>query len=259
MLRDPELIKEVMVKEFASFHDNDFDVTLSMDPMMGRNLFFMSGEKWKRLRTTLTPAFSAGKMKIIFPLVLDIVEDLKKYLEETKDTEFELKDLFARMTTNVVATCAFGIKIDALRNPDDEFRKVGREILEPSPTRGLAQLLFLSSPFLSRILRVRFVPDNCTEFFRRVVRDVITIRSKSQDTRKDFLNMMVSLKSTGKLGVEPREDGCDSEDKGSKDDEDIMGLKVKAAGERQSNTIASSKIPNNIKVHKGFGMIEIPF
>ncbi|XP_046385902.1 cytochrome P450 6k1-like [Ischnura elegans] len=226
MLRDPELIKEVMVKEFSSFHDNDFDVTLSMDPMMGRNLFFMSGERWKRMRTTLTPAFSAGKMKLIFPLILDIVEDLNKFLEESKEAEFEMKDIFARMATNVVASCAFGIKIDVLRSPEDEFRKIGREILEPTPTRGFAQLLFLSSPLLTRILRVRFVPDKCTDFFRGVVRNVISVRSKSRENRKDFLNMMISLKNAGKLGVEPGKGVPLDEDR---DDADMTELKEQVA------------------------------
>ncbi|XP_046385903.1 cytochrome P450 6k1-like [Ischnura elegans] len=226
MLRDPELIKEVMVKEFSNFHDNDFDVTLSMDPMMGRNLFFMSGERWKRMRTTLTPAFTAGKMKLIFPLILDIVEDLNKFLDESKEAEFEMKDLFARMATNVVASCAFGIKIDVLRSPEDEFRKVAREILEPTPARGLAKLLFLSSPLLTRILRVRFIPDKCADVFRGVVRNVISIRSKSRKNRKDFLNMMISLKNAGKLGVEPGKGVPLDEDR---DDADMTELKEQVA------------------------------
>ncbi|XP_071448007.1 cytochrome P450 9e2-like [Hetaerina americana] len=228
ILRDPELIKEVLVKDFSSFHDNDFDVTLSMDPMMGRNLFFMSGNAWRRMRTTLTPAFSPGRVKMVFPLILEIVEDLKQHLSEMEESEIELKELSARLATSVVASCAFGIKIDALRSAEDEFTRVGRKMLEPTPARGLAQLLFMNAPFVSRIFRIKFVPTTCTDFFRGVVRDVVSIRQKSGVVRNDFLNMMVSFKCAGKLGVQSDRGGVTTEEGTTKDEVDLKGLEGQA-------------------------------
>lgn len=63
LVRDPELIKEITVKSFSNFHDNDVLVDKKSDPIFGRNPFVLKGEEWKIVRTQLTPAFSSGKVK----------------------------------------------------------------------------------------------------------------------------------------------------------------------------------------------------
>lgn len=45
LVRDPELIKTVLVKEFNSFHDNDFESDPEVDPLFGRNPFLLTGER----------------------------------------------------------------------------------------------------------------------------------------------------------------------------------------------------------------------
>jgi hypothetical protein len=45
MPRDPELIKNILVKDFTSFHDNDVQVNIDTDPIFGRNPFVLRGER----------------------------------------------------------------------------------------------------------------------------------------------------------------------------------------------------------------------
>jgi hypothetical protein len=45
MVRDPDLIKNVLVRDFTSFHDNDIKINMDTDPMFGRNPFVLRGEK----------------------------------------------------------------------------------------------------------------------------------------------------------------------------------------------------------------------
>ena len=45
VIRDPELIKDVLVREFTSFHDNEIQVDIDIDPMFGRNPFVLRGER----------------------------------------------------------------------------------------------------------------------------------------------------------------------------------------------------------------------
>jgi hypothetical protein len=45
LIRDPELIKTVLVKEFNSFHDNDFQSDPEVDPLFSRNPFVLTGER----------------------------------------------------------------------------------------------------------------------------------------------------------------------------------------------------------------------
>jgi len=45
LIRDPEIIKSVLVKEFNSFHDNDIESVADVDPVFGRNPFVLTGER----------------------------------------------------------------------------------------------------------------------------------------------------------------------------------------------------------------------
>ncbi|CAG2056083.1 unnamed protein product, partial [Timema podura] len=44
VLRDPELIKNVIVKDFIHFQYNDFQVAIHADPLFGKNPFCLKGE-----------------------------------------------------------------------------------------------------------------------------------------------------------------------------------------------------------------------
>jgi hypothetical protein len=45
LIRDPELIKTVLVKDFNSFHDNDVQSDPEVDLLFGRNPFVLKGER----------------------------------------------------------------------------------------------------------------------------------------------------------------------------------------------------------------------
>lgn len=45
LIRDPELVKTVLVKDFNSFHDNDFQSDPEVDPLFGRNPFVLTGDR----------------------------------------------------------------------------------------------------------------------------------------------------------------------------------------------------------------------
>ncbi|PSN43538.1 Cytochrome P450 9e2 [Blattella germanica] len=45
LIRDPEVIKDVLVREFSKFHDNEIFVDPDNDPMIGRNPFILRGER----------------------------------------------------------------------------------------------------------------------------------------------------------------------------------------------------------------------
>lgn len=71
LIRDAKLSRDVLTKDFTSFHDRGVYVDEENDPMSG-GLFFLKGKKWKSLRTKLTPSFTSGKLKGMFSTVEDV-------------------------------------------------------------------------------------------------------------------------------------------------------------------------------------------
>jgi cytochrome P450 family 6 len=81
---DPEMAKHILVKDFSSFHDHGNYVDTESDPLSG-HLFSYEGNKWKQLRNKLTPTFTSGKLKTIFPTIVNVSKELHKYLDVLAD------------------------------------------------------------------------------------------------------------------------------------------------------------------------------
>ena len=77
VVADPDIVKQILVKDFWNFR-NHFGQPVIV-AAMGKSVFFARDEAWKRIRTTLTPSFSAKKMKGMVSL---IEESLDKLMEK---------------------------------------------------------------------------------------------------------------------------------------------------------------------------------
>lgn len=63
VVRDPELVNTILVKDFGSFYDRAMDkVSFEHDELFD-HLVNLRGEKWKTIRSKLTPTFTAAKLK----------------------------------------------------------------------------------------------------------------------------------------------------------------------------------------------------
>ena len=85
VVADPEMLKQIMVKDFSKFR-NRFRFPGPLGPPLEKNLLDTRDETWKRIRTTLTPTFSAGKMKLMVPLMEKSCDTLLEKLEEIADS-----------------------------------------------------------------------------------------------------------------------------------------------------------------------------
>jgi hypothetical protein len=63
----------------------------------------------------------------------------------------EMKDLFARYSNDVIATSAFGIECDSLKNPKNEFYEMGRNVTNNTGVRALIIFGYMMSPKLMKV------------------------------------------------------------------------------------------------------------
>ena len=84
VVADPELLKQIMIKDFPNFR-NRFRAQ-TPGPLFRKNLLNARDDTWKRIRNTLTPTFSAGKMKLMVPLIEKSCDTLLEKLEKIADS-----------------------------------------------------------------------------------------------------------------------------------------------------------------------------
>lgn len=80
LLRDPELIKDVFIKDFNNF-SNKLLTGNSTDAFGANNIFLAANPPWRQLRQKMTPIFTLGKIKNMFNLMLEICKDFDTHMD----------------------------------------------------------------------------------------------------------------------------------------------------------------------------------
>lgn len=197
---DPDIIKNILMKDFQHFVDRGVYYDEEREPLSA-HLFALEGMKWKNLRAKLSPTFTSGKMKMMFQTLVDCSEGLKDVCDEAamKSDSIDIKDILARFTTDIIGSCAFGLECNSLKNPDAEFRKMGRRIFDLSAIEAIKMFIGFGFPALARLLRLRVFEKNASDFFMNAVKHTVDYREKNNIKRNDFLQLLIQLKNQGQL------------------------------------------------------------
>ncbi|XP_066602051.1 cytochrome P450 9e2-like [Prorops nasuta] len=203
LIKDPELMKSVAVKNFDHFTDHRQFVDESVDPLFGKNLFALQGEVWKDMRNLLTPAFTSSKMKSMYLLMNKCANDFAVCL--TKDAEeasgesvIDSKAAFAKYTNDVIASCAFGIGVDTMKDPENDFYTMGRDVTNISGLRTLKFFLARSAPWLVKLLDIKLISERPANFFKNIISNTIRAREEEGITRPDMIQLMIDSRLKGK-------------------------------------------------------------
>lgn len=80
MLRDPNIIKQILLKDFNNFADK-FMESGKNDHLGNANLFIVKNPQWKILRTKISPVFTSGKLRQMFELMTNVGNNLDTYMK----------------------------------------------------------------------------------------------------------------------------------------------------------------------------------
>lgn len=197
VVNDFELIRNVLVRDFAHFTDHSAEVSEKAEPLSA-HLFNLTGEKWKNLRHKLSPTFTSSKIRYMFDTMAQCSTEMILYLTDSTSEEasFDVKDLIAKLNTDVIGSCAFGLECNTFKYPDTEFRRIGRKVVDLVFRNSLLQFLVFFMP-LKNFLNVSILGNSVTQFFYNTVKKTMTFRKENNIVRDDFMQLLIQLKNDG--------------------------------------------------------------
>ncbi|XP_078113754.1 thromboxane-A synthase [Sander vitreus] len=200
VIADPDMLRQVMVRDFSSF-PNRMTIRFATKPMTDC-LLMLRNERWKRVRSILTPSFSSAKMKEMVPLINTATNAMMSNLSVSAESgqAFDIHRCFGCFTMDVIASVAFATQVDSQNNPDDPFVRHAQMFFSFSFFRPI-MLFFLAFPFVMAPL-ARLIPnkrrDQMNQFFIHSIQRIIKQREEQppEQRRRDFLQLMLDARTS---------------------------------------------------------------
>uniref|UniRef100_A0A665T8V9 unspecific monooxygenase n=1 Tax=Echeneis naucrates TaxID=173247 RepID=A0A665T8V9_ECHNA len=180
---DTDIIKTILVKECYSVFTNRRDLGLN-GPLYDA-VSIAEDEKWKRIRSVLSPSFTSGRLKE--------VQKHRCRMSEL-DEVIEVKEVFGPYSMDVVTSTAFSVDIDSINNPSDPFVTNIKKMVKFNFFNPLLVLTILF-PFLEPVfnkMNLSFFPAEVMDFFYSTLEKIKSDRKKNdRKNRVDFMQLMV--------------------------------------------------------------------
>uniref|UniRef100_A0A0K8TUI8 unspecific monooxygenase n=1 Tax=Epiphyas postvittana TaxID=65032 RepID=A0A0K8TUI8_EPIPO len=199
LIKDPELLKKITVKDFDHFIDRSIAVDPEIEPLIVRNLVSLKGDEWKTMRSLLSPAFTSSKIRQMVTFMVQVADlmmsSLKTKIELSKVDYIDLnaRDLSNRYANDVIATCAFGLDVNS-QFEDNAFFNMSKEITNFNLSSLLRMIGFMVVPWLMKILKVRMFSDKVRNFYSNVVLGSMKQREEKNIHRPDMIHLLMEAK-----------------------------------------------------------------
>lgn len=196
LIRDPALLKQITVKDFDHFINHRTVFTDKDGGLFGNAVSNMVDEKWKSMRSTLSPVFTGSKMRQMFVLINDVADESIKFLKKdnAKEIDLNIKDYFTRFTNDVIASAVFGLKINSYQDEDNDFYAMGKKVTKFSKIQNLKFMMFMNFKYIMKVFKIELFDEKYTNYFTRLVLDAMKYRQEHKIMRPDMINMMMAAR-----------------------------------------------------------------
>ncbi|KAK3703575.1 hypothetical protein QZH41_006900 [Actinostola sp. cb2023] len=192
VIADPELLKQIMVKDFHNFTNRHSDFPVKKE---NAGLLQLDDGDWRRVRSVLTPTFTSGKLKTMIPLIEKSSEILVDKIQDIADSgkSVDMFSWFSLMTLEVILSTAFGVDSPVqTENTNNKFLIKSREAFK-SP---LVFRVFLMLPFSKLWIAIMLKLTGRPEFFRTVAQGILeTRKNQGFQGARDLVDIMLSAKN----------------------------------------------------------------
>ena len=203
VVNDPEMARQILVKDFNHFVDRDTEANMSnafpgktTDVYWLEQMTIKTGDQWKDIRSTFSPIFTSGKMKAMMRFIDKVSDSLVGHLDKrTALTDgFELKDTMGKFSLDTLASCAFGVDGQSFEDKESVFVNNAARIFSNTKMDQFKIFGAMMLPGMAKFMRLMgmnsFKPRE-TMFFANIVTKTIQQRKASKERKEDLIDLMI--------------------------------------------------------------------
>lgn len=200
LLKDPDIIKKIMVNDFDHFTDHPSISDFRKTDRIVLSLFTMEGPIWKSRRSLFTASFTPKKIKDYFKVILHHLDSLLPLLRKNADEnhDIELDNFTSQYLINVISHALFGIETCETPNANSKFIECSKYTTDPPPTSMTAKkVLRYLTPKLYESFKFQTLPPKIWQSFYPFVKELVEYREENNILRDDIIGLMVRHKNNG--------------------------------------------------------------
>lgn len=205
MVADPLLLKEIMIRNFASFPNTEF-IRQVGDPVLDNMLVALLNNEWRTTRKIVSPVFSTSKIKQMVVTANECAKDMIRNFAEAarKGTPCDVKLVFGAYALDVTAQSTFSFKLDSHRDVNNPFVLQAKRFFAADYNwRAFFSFQF---PRLSKMLGIRIFCPDAVEYFSGLMTDLMQRRvvgNKNEET--DFVHLLTNAECKEEDGLQQKD------------------------------------------------------
>lgn len=199
MVREPELIRLILVKEFNSFLNRYEAADTVGDAMGSLTLPLAKYHQWRESRQSMSQLFTSGQMKQrMYPRLQQVLLDLELHVERKMSGEAQrvlpLSEMCQLYTTDVTGALFYSWDVGGLRRGQSPLRAQAKELFRPNLQKVLHFMSVFFLPRWTELLRAKVFARPYAQFMRQLVEQH---RSEKQH---DLINHLKQLQRNRPAG-----------------------------------------------------------
>lgn len=200
---DVDLARDIFIKDFEHFHDRrDLPTT---DPLIGQSVALLQGQEWKDMRSFLSPTFTSGRIRRMFPHFQKSSENVEKYILSS-GPDINISETMRKYTIEVIAATAFGVDIKIFQEEKSEFYEMAEKMGTFTLVKKIRFAIFYFLPRVASFFSISPFDKDVTLFFTTILRSTLRAREGGESAKNDdFLQLLVEARKSDPKELDPKE------------------------------------------------------